>query len=86
MVGTVITTILVGFIIGALGRLVVPGKQPLAWWLTLLIGVIGASVGTAIAFALDWTDKEGFNIVELLCQVAVAAVLVVGASKLLKRD
>lgn len=86
MVGLTLTTIFVGFIIGALGRLVVPGKQPLAWWLTLLIGVVGATGGTALAYTLKFTDKEGFNLMELICQVGIAAILVVAVSKFLARD
>jgi uncharacterized membrane protein YeaQ/YmgE (transglycosylase-associated protein family) len=35
----IVGLILVGAIIGALGRLIVPGKQHLAWWMHLLIGV-----------------------------------------------
>lgn len=77
-----ITGIIVGFIIGGLARLVVPGKQPMPWWLTLGIGVVGATAGTALAFAAGWTDKDGFNIVELAVQVGIAAVLVIVVSRL----
>ena len=36
----IITAIIVGLIIGALGRLVVPGKQNIPIWLTIVIGVV----------------------------------------------
>jgi uncharacterized membrane protein YeaQ/YmgE (transglycosylase-associated protein family) len=35
----IITALIVGLIIGALGRLVVPGKQNILIWLTILIGI-----------------------------------------------
>ena len=38
----IITALIVGLIIGALGRLVVPGKQNIPIWLTLVIGVVAA--------------------------------------------
>ena len=43
----IITAIIVGAIVGALGRLVVPGRQPIPIWLTILIGIV-AAIGVAI--------------------------------------
>jgi uncharacterized membrane protein YeaQ/YmgE (transglycosylase-associated protein family) len=62
--------ILVGLVIGALGRLVVPGRQPIGCLLTILLGIAGSFGGLAIAKALDVT-WWGFV---LIFQVAVAAV------------
>ena len=45
----IITAIIVGAIIGALGRLVVPGRQPIPIWLTIVVGIVAAFIGTAIA-------------------------------------
>ena len=36
----IITAIIVGLVIGALGRLVVPGKQNIPIWLTIVIGIV----------------------------------------------
>src|SRR4051812_13769353 len=70
----IITALIVGLIIGALGRLVVPGKQNIPIWLTMLIGVVAALLGTVIARALGVSDTKGVDWVELLIQVALAAV------------
>jgi uncharacterized membrane protein YeaQ/YmgE (transglycosylase-associated protein family) len=70
----IITAIVVGLIIGALGRLVVPGKQNIPIWLTLLIGVVAAILGTLVAGALDVADTRGVDWIELVLQVAFAAV------------
>lgn len=51
-IGGIISAIVVGLIIGALGRLVVPGKQDIAIWLTIVVGIIAALIGAAIAGAL----------------------------------
>ncbi len=48
----IITAIIVGAIVGALGRLVVPGRQPIPIWLTIVIGIVSAFIGTFIARAL----------------------------------
>jgi uncharacterized membrane protein YeaQ/YmgE (transglycosylase-associated protein family) len=67
------TAIIIGLIIGALGRLVVPGKQDIPIWLTLLIGVVAAILGTLVAGALDVADTRGVDWIELILQVGFAA-------------
>jgi uncharacterized membrane protein YeaQ/YmgE (transglycosylase-associated protein family) len=66
--------IIIGLIIGALGRLVVPGKQNIPIWLTLAIGVLAAIIGTFIAAALGVDDTPGIDWIELAIQVGVAAL------------
>jgi uncharacterized membrane protein YeaQ/YmgE (transglycosylase-associated protein family) len=68
------TAIIIGLIIGALGRLVVPGKQNIPIWLTLLIGIVAAILGTLVAGALNVDDTGGIDWIELILQVAFAAV------------
>lgn len=67
----IFSAIIIGLIIGALGRLVVPGKQHLPIWLTLVLGIIAAFVGgfvaTIFSSAFLWV---------LLVQVLVAAAIV----------
>lgn len=71
----VITAIIIGLIIGALGRLVVPGKQNIPIWLTLVVGIVAAFLGTALARAVGIpTETSGIDWLELLMQVIVAAV------------
>jgi len=69
----IISAIIVGIVIGALGRLVLPGKQRISIWLTMLIGIITALLGTAIAGALGVADTRGIDWIELAIQVALAA-------------
>ena len=70
----IITAIIIGLIIGALGRLVVPGKQNIPIWLTLVIGVVAAILGTLVAGALDVADTRGIDWIELIIQVVFAAI------------
>ena len=79
----IITALIVGLIIGALGRLVVPGKQNIPIWLTMVIGVVAALLGTVLARAIGVADTSGVDWVEILFQVVLAAIgvaLVVGIS------
>ena len=72
-VGGIISAIIVGLIIGALGRLVVPGKQSIPIWLTIIIGIVAALIGTFIASVFGWADTRGVDWIELIIQVALAA-------------
>jgi uncharacterized membrane protein YeaQ/YmgE (transglycosylase-associated protein family) len=82
-VGGIITAIVIGLIIGALGRLVVPGKQDIPIWLTIAIGIVAALIGTAIVGSLR--DTNGIDWIELIVQVVLAAVGVVLATRLYRR-
>lgn len=78
--GSIFTAILAGIVIGALGRLVVPGRQAIGWILTFTLGMLGAFVGGFLAEALNievWWQT-------LIVQVVVAAVLVFLVSGLLR--
>jgi uncharacterized membrane protein YeaQ/YmgE (transglycosylase-associated protein family) len=44
----IISTIIVGFIVGLLARFVYPGGVPAGWILTTLLGIGGSFVGTII--------------------------------------
>ena len=71
-VGSIVTAIIIGLVIGALGRLVLPGKQDIPIWLTIVIGVVAALIGTAIVGSLR--DTNGIDWIEIAVQVLLAAV------------
>ena len=77
----VISAILIGAVIGVLGRLVLPGKQPIGMLLTVLVGIVSAFIGTALARAMGVpTATSGVDWLELLVQVIVAVAGVALAS------
>jgi uncharacterized membrane protein YeaQ/YmgE (transglycosylase-associated protein family) len=83
---SVITAILIGIVVGVLGRLVVPGRQPIGMLVTILVGIVSAFIGTAIARALGIpTVTNGIDWLELLVQVIVAALGVALVSALMGR-
>ncbi|MFD4191224.1 MULTISPECIES: GlsB/YeaQ/YmgE family stress response membrane protein [Amycolatopsis] len=73
-IGGIISAIVVGLIIGALGRLIAPGKQGIPIWLTIIVGIVAAFIGTAIARGIGYADTEGFDWLELITQVVIAAI------------
>ncbi|MFL6140978.1 MAG: GlsB/YeaQ/YmgE family stress response membrane protein [Labedaea sp.] len=71
----IIMAIIIGLIVGALGRLVLPGRQSIPIWLTIVVGIVAALLGTALARAIGIpTATSGIDWLELLVQVILAAV------------
>jgi uncharacterized membrane protein YeaQ/YmgE (transglycosylase-associated protein family) len=74
-VTSIISAILIGIVVGVLGRLVVPGRQPIGFLVTILVGIVAALIGTWLAQALGIsTTTPGIDWLELLAQVIVAAL------------
>jgi uncharacterized membrane protein YeaQ/YmgE (transglycosylase-associated protein family) len=69
----VIWFLIAGLIIGALARLILPGKQSMSIWMTLLLGVVAALIGGFIWNAL-FPGNEG---VAWIGSVIVAVVILV---------
>ena len=67
--GEIIILIILGLIVGALGRLVNPGRDPMPIWLTILIG-IGAVLIVGLILPDDW------EVIRFIVAMIVAAVLV----------
>lgn len=74
MVTAILSALVVGAVIGVLGRLVLPGRQNISVLLTVLVGVVAALIGTAGARALGVASTRGIDWIELIIQVVLAAV------------
>jgi uncharacterized membrane protein YeaQ/YmgE (transglycosylase-associated protein family) len=57
-----------------LGRLFAPGKQNIPIWLTILVGIVAAFIGTFIARLLGVAETRGIDWIELIVQIIVAAI------------
>ncbi|MFC6080219.1 GlsB/YeaQ/YmgE family stress response membrane protein [Sphaerisporangium aureirubrum] len=71
---TILGAIVIGAVIGALGRLVLPGRQPIGWLLTIVVGIVAALIGTAIAQYIGVATTDGIDWIELVLQVVLAVV------------
>lgn len=69
----VVVIVLTGLVVGALGRLAVPGKDPMPIWLTIVIGLVGSIVGGVIAIALGFGLGGVFVISVLVATLIVIA-------------
>ena len=61
-----------GLVVGALGRLAIPGKDPMSIGLTILVGIAGSFVGGLVWWLISG-DRDGGGI---LISVAFAALIV----------
>jgi len=76
----VIGFIIAGLIIGALARLIKPGKQDLGLLATLLLGVVGSVIGGVVASLLGTGNIWELNVLGFVVAV-VAALALVGVAE-----
>ncbi|WP_336208490.1 GlsB/YeaQ/YmgE family stress response membrane protein [Nonomuraea sp. LPB2021202275-12-8] len=74
MIGAIVSAVVIGAIVGALARLLVPGKQNMSIGLTLIVGIVAALLGTLIAQMLGWADTKGIDWIEHILQLVLAVV------------
>ena len=55
---TFLYLLFIGALAGYLARLLLPGRDDIGFWLTMLIGIIGSFVGGFLAWALFGWDKD----------------------------
>jgi uncharacterized membrane protein YeaQ/YmgE (transglycosylase-associated protein family) len=68
--------IIAGLVIGALARLIRPGKQNLGLLMTLLLGLAGSVIGGLVANALGTGDIFELNVLGFIVAVVAAVVLI----------
>ena len=84
-IGGIISALIVGIIIGALGRLFAPGRQKISILVTIVIGILAALLGTWIASMIGAEETSGIDWIELLIQIALAVLGVTLAAQMLGR-
>lgn len=74
---TILWTIIVGAVIGALARLAMPGRQPVGIIITILLGIVGSFLGSWITTQFGYHNANGgFAILPFVVGIVVAAVLI----------
>jgi len=73
----IIWAIIAGLVIGLLAKLVVPGRQAIPLWLTIVLGIVGALVGNWLATVLGVRHTSGIDWIRHFLQIGVAAVLII---------
>lgn len=76
----IISAIVVGLILGVVGRLLAPGKQKIPFWLTIVVGIIAAFIGNWLAGVFGVRDTPGIDWIRHIFQVVVAIIGVILAA------
>lgn len=77
MIGTIIGAIIVGLIVGALARLVMPGHQNIGIIMTTILGALGSLVGSWLCYQLGYHNANGgFKWIPFLVGIVVAVVFI----------
>ena len=58
MIGFLLIMLVVGIIAGFLARLLVPGRDPMGFWATVLLGIIGSFIGGFLGYVLFGKDLD----------------------------
>ncbi|SHK46098.1 hypothetical protein SAMN05443637_106241 [Pseudonocardia thermophila] len=74
MIGSIIGAIVIGLILGVLARIILPGKQNIPVWLTIVVGIVAAFIGTFIARLLGVEDTAGIDWIEHIIQLILAII------------
>jgi uncharacterized membrane protein YeaQ/YmgE (transglycosylase-associated protein family) len=73
LIGFIIAVVVSGLVVGALGRLALPGRDPMSIGMTILIGIGGSLIGGVVGRLLFGRDGSGLS---MLLAVGGAALLV----------
>ncbi|CAN5219142.1 GlsB/YeaQ/YmgE family stress response membrane protein [soil metagenome] len=72
--------IVFGLVVGAVARLIKPGRQNLSILMTLLLGLAGSVIGGLVASLIGSGDIFELNIIGAIVAI-VAAVLLIGVAE-----
>jgi uncharacterized membrane protein YeaQ/YmgE (transglycosylase-associated protein family) len=82
----ILSWIVFGLLAGLVAKLLMPGKDPGGFFITILIGIAGALVGGFIARALNIGDISGFNLGSFLIAVCGSILLLIGYRMVKRRS
>jgi uncharacterized membrane protein YeaQ/YmgE (transglycosylase-associated protein family) len=74
VISFIVGLVLMGLVVGALARLLVPGRDPMSIGATILLGIVGSILGGVIGRALFDSDGGGF-VLALVTTIVLLLVL-----------
>ncbi len=78
----IISWIVFGLIAGVLAKIIMPGKDPGGFIVTILIGIAGAMIGGFISTSLGYGDVSGFDIRSMGIAIGGTLLLLFGYRKI----
>jgi uncharacterized membrane protein YeaQ/YmgE (transglycosylase-associated protein family) len=78
----ILTWILLGLVVGALAKFIMPGRDPGGIFITIAIGIGGALVGGFLASAIGLGSVTGFDLRSVAIATGGALLLLFGYKRL----
>jgi len=78
----ILSTIIVGLIIGALARFITPGEQKMGWIMTIILGIAGSAAAGVVGRGMGWYEPG--QAAGWIASVVGAAVLLFVVQKMRK--
>jgi uncharacterized membrane protein YeaQ/YmgE (transglycosylase-associated protein family) len=77
--------IVLGLVAGLIAKLIMPGRDPGGFIVTIILGIVGALVGGFISTKLGFGDVTGFNLPSIVIAV-LGSILLLIIYRMLKRQ
>ena len=74
-IGAIIVLIIIGAIVGALARLVLPGRQAYGMVITIVLGIVGVLIGYWLSGLLGVAHTKGIDWIRWIISIGVAALI-----------
>jgi uncharacterized membrane protein YeaQ/YmgE (transglycosylase-associated protein family) len=84
-IGAIISWAVFGLIVGALARLLVPGRQAMGMAMTMFLGVAGSLIGGFISWILRGGEPDMYAPAGWILSIIGAVVLILVASRFGRR-
>jgi uncharacterized membrane protein YeaQ/YmgE (transglycosylase-associated protein family) len=68
--------IIVGLVLGLIAKAILPGKQNIPLWLTMIFGILGSILGNAVAAWIGIAETKGIDWGRHALQLADAVLIV----------
>jgi uncharacterized membrane protein YeaQ/YmgE (transglycosylase-associated protein family) len=85
MISTIVWALVVGVVLGYLGKLLLPGRQNIPWWATIGAGVVAALLAGLVADWLGWRHTAGIDWLYHGLQIVFAVLAIWGVARLFDR-
>ncbi|MEM6162353.1 GlsB/YeaQ/YmgE family stress response membrane protein [Erwinia sp. P6884] len=78
----ILSWVIFGLIAGVIARCIMPGKEHLGIFMTMILGVVGALIGGVISTALGFGKVSGFNIYSIAIATLGAIIVLFAIHKI----
>ena len=73
----ILSWVILGLVVGVIAKVIMPGKDPGGFIITIILGIAGAFIGGFIASRIGFGTVTGFDIRSLLIAVAGSVLLLI---------